>query len=133
MISKPINNKLLFADTPGIMVHVSDHHEDVLAIIGHLQGAEVADNTRIGVISALAGISGDPGAPDAHDELVLVDAIAVLIALELVLVALGHRELQHVVGGDSALLVVPARRVDPRASRGPQAGLIRQERVGHSS
>ena len=132
-VLKPINNMLFFLDTPGIMIHISDHIEHMLTIVGQLQGTKVANNTRISVIGALTGICGDPGAPDAHDELVLVDTIAILITLKLILVAMRNRERQHVIGGYPALLIVPARRIDPCASRGPQAGLIRQERVGHSS
>jgi hypothetical protein len=46
---------------------------------------EVPDHAGVRVVHALAGVLGLPRAADAHDELVLVDAVAVLVALELFL------------------------------------------------
>ena len=75
------------------------------------------------------GAGHAPGPPDAHDELVLVDAIPILVALELLRV-LSHKA-EHVVGRYAALLDVLAGGVKPSVGSLGQARLEREQVVRH--
>jgi hypothetical protein len=72
-----------------------------------------------------------PGPAHADDELVLVDAVAVLVALELLGVV--PDEPEHLVGGDAALLDVLARGVEAGVGPLGKTGLEWEQVVRHGA
>ena len=105
-----IQDLLALLQGGGEVVEVLDHLEVDRVVAGRADLAEGAQDARVGAQRELADALGDPGAPDANHQFVLVHAIEHLVPLHF---DGGAHEIQHVVIGNPALLVVLTGGIDP--------------------